>query len=134
MKAAIAILIVAGVIFGVYKGWEYWDTMKENETRVANSNTTQFTPSDQLPGLPKPLEKSLQQAQSGGPKTMKAWLDMYKPSVKDPRLAAIELDYVLLITKDNPIEAKRIFRDVKARTSPDSPVYPRIQALEKTYE
>ena len=135
MKIAITILIIAGVVFGGYKLWEYWDTMKEGESRASTSSVVQVA-SDQLPGLPKELEPSFQQAQKNGPKAMKAWLEKTKSSrvVKDPRLAAIELDYVLMITKDDPIEAKRIFHDVKERTPSDSPLYPRIKALEKTYE
>lgn len=134
MKIVISILIIAGVIFGGYKLWEYWDTMKENENRSTTS--TVQVPSEQLQGLPRELEASLQQAQKNGPKAMKAWIDKVKSSrlVKDPRLGGIELDYLLLITKDDPLEAKRIFHDVKERTPPDSPLYPRIKALEKTYE
>ena len=135
MKIAITILIIAGVVFGGYKLWEYWDTMKEGESRASTSSVVQVA-SDQLPGLPKELEPSFQQAQKNGPKAMKAWLDKTKSSrvVKDPRLAAIELDYVLMITKDDPIEAKRIFHDVKERTPPTSQIFDRIKQLEKTYE
>jgi hypothetical protein len=134
MKAVISILIVIGVIFGGYKLWEYWDTTNENEGK-APPTTTQVS-SEQLKGLPQKLEQSLQKAQKGGPKALKAWLDKTKPSgmVQDPRLAAIELDYVLMITKDDPLEAKRIFHEVKERTPTDSPLYPRIKGLEKTYE
>ena len=133
MKIVISILIIAGVAFGGYKLWEYWDTTNENEGK---STTVQPISPGQLKGLPEKLEASLQQAQKGGPKAMKAWLEKTKPSgmVLDPRLAAIELDYVLMITKDDPVEAKRIFHEVKDRTPNDSPLYPRIKALEKTYE
>jgi hypothetical protein len=55
-------------------------------------------------------------------------------AVKDPRLAWIELDYVLMITKDDPVQAKRVFQDVKQRTPPESKIYPRIKSLEKNYE
>ena len=39
MKAAIAILIIAGAVFGAYKVWEYWDKTNENESRVADVNS-----------------------------------------------------------------------------------------------
>ena len=135
MKAVIAILIVVGVAFGAYKVWEYWDTMKESEGKRQTVATVEVSP-DKLTGLPQKLEPSLQEAQKGGAKTLKVWLDKTKPAglVKDPRLASIELDYVLMITKDDPIEAKRIFHQVKDRTPADSPLLPRIKALEKTYE
>ena len=133
MKIVISILIIVGVVFGGYKRWEYWDATNENEGKPT---TVQPISAEQLKGLPQKLEPSLQQAQKGGPKAMKAWLEKTKPSgmVQDPRLAAIELDYVLMITKDDPVEAKRIFHEVKERTPTDSPLYPRIKALEKTYE
>jgi hypothetical protein len=44
------------------------------------------------------------------------------------------LDYVVLVAKDDPAEARRVFTRVKTRTSTTSPVYPRIESLAKTYE
>ncbi len=35
---------------------------------------------------------------------------------------------------ENPLAAKRVFSEVKKRTPLESPVYPRIKELEKTYE
>ena len=91
---------------------------------------------ERLEGLPSQLEPSLQEAQKKGAAGLKAWLDQYKrsPLVKDPRLAWIELDYVVGIAAENPLAAKRVFSEVKKRTPPESPVYPRIKELEKTYE
>jgi len=54
--------------------------------------------------------------------------------VQDPRKAWIELDYCVMVAREDPAEAKRVFRDVKARTAASSPVWPRIQKLQKTYE
>jgi len=54
--------------------------------------------------------------------------------VQDPRKAWIQLDYVLLLTRQNPQEAKRVFNEVKDRTLPNSPVWPRIQSMEKSYQ
>ena len=64
------------------------------------------------------------------------WLEKAKrsPQIKDPRLAWIELDYVLKVSASNPAEAKRVFIEVKQRIPTDSPVYPRIKSLEKNYE
>jgi len=134
MKAAITILIIVGVVFGGYKLWEYWDEV-EHEKEMKASTQVDISP-ESLPGLPQQLQPSLQQAQKGGPKALKAWIDGTKKSgsVKDPRLAWIELDYVLMITKDDPIEAKRVFKEVKDRTPTDSKIYPRIKSLEKNYE
>jgi hypothetical protein len=54
--------------------------------------------------------------------------------VSDPRLAAIELDYIVLIGSTNPQEARRLFTAVKQRTPPNSPIYERVKRLEKTYQ
>jgi hypothetical protein len=135
MKALITILIIVGVAFGAYKIWEYWDNVQQERDQKQNAPVTQISPGS-LPGLPQKMEQGLTDAEKGGPKALKAWLDKAKPSgaVKDPRLAWIELDYVLMITKDDPVEAKRIFRDVQQRIPADSPVAKRVKALEKNYE
>jgi hypothetical protein len=39
-----------------------------------------------------------------------------------------------MISVKDPVEAKKIFAEVKKRTPPDSPIYPRIKLLSKTYE
>ncbi len=134
MKALIAILIAVAIAFGAYKIWQYWDTV-ENEREKDKNPPAQIT-GDRLEGVPWKLEQSLHQAEKGGPKALKAWLDQTKRAgaVKDPRLAWIELDYVLMITKDDPVEAKRIFAEIKQRIPPDSPVQQRIKTLEKNYE
>ena len=64
---------------------------------------------------------------------MKAWLKQYHGYVADPKLAAIELDYVVLAGAKNFIEAKEIFAAVKQRIPTNSPIYPRIKQLERTY-
>jgi len=135
MKVVIIILIVVGVGFGAYKIWEYWDNVEHEREMKQNAPQTEVS-GDSLPGVPYNLEKGLKDAEKGGPKALKAWLDKVKPTglVKDPRLGWIELDYVLMITKDDPVEAKRIFAQVKQRTPPDSPVMKRISGLAKNYE
>lgn len=130
MKPLIVIFIIVGVAFGGWKIWDYW---KAKEAEEAQKNAPQVKP-EELPGLPYGLQDSLAKAQSGGAKTLKAWLDAYAKSVRDPRLASIQLDYVLLIGRENPAEARRVFADVKKRTPSNSPVYPRIKQLEPTYE
>jgi len=87
-----------------------------------------------LPGLPANLEASLQVAQKQGVVGMRNWLNLYRRYVSDPRLAEIELDYVVLISSTNPQEARRLFTVVKQRTPTNSPVYARVKRLEKTYQ
>lgn len=133
MKVLIVILLVAGALFGGWKLLEYWDDVAAEREAKQQAAAAQLDPK-QLPGLPYQLEPELQEASKKGAAGIKEWLDKYNrsPFLKDPRLAWIELDYVALIYRKNPLEAKRVFAKVKARTPPESPVYPRIRILEKS--
>lgn len=136
MKALISILILVLVVMGGYKLWEHWQTMEDQRRLDRKTATGADIKPDQLPGLPFQLENKLHDAQRGGPQTFKRFLDACRlyPDVKDPRLAWMELDYVIMISNSDPIEAKKIFRQVKNRTETNSVIYPRIQALSRTYE
>ena len=136
MKLLISILIVLAVGIGGYKLWEHWNQVKERrllEQRAAKG--AEINP-ETLSGLPYQLAPRLVEAQKAGPTALKNFIDACKryPDVKDPRLAWIELDYVVMISGTDPVEAKKIFFEVKKRTPTDSPIYPRIRAMEKTYE
>ena len=135
MKALIAIVAVVVVCFGAYKIWEYWDQTDQERAAKQHPTSESLDPT-RLPGLDPKYEALLQQARREGAASLKRWLEAYKSSgvAKDPRLAWIELDYVVMISTENPIEAKKVFARVKSRTPADSPVYPRMKALEKTYE
>jgi len=137
MKALIVILLLVGLALGGWKIKEYYHKVSQEEEAKRQAAAVVNISPEQLPGLPYQLEPSLRQAQEDGPKALKQWLETYRPSplVKDPRLAWIELDYVLML-RNNPLEAKRVFAEVKGRIAPDpnSPVYRRIQVMEKTYE
>jgi len=134
MKVIIAIVVVALLGFVGFKVWEYW-TQTEGDKPLAGNPTGEVRPTS-LQGLPPQLEPRLLEAQRRGPDTFKEFIDSIKksPLVKDPRLAWIELDYVVMIASRDPAEAKRLFAKIKERTPPDSPVYPRIKSLEKTFE
>jgi hypothetical protein len=86
-----------------------------------------------MPGLPAHLESSLAAAQRQGADGLKVWLKTHRASVRDPRLADIELDYVVMVAGKNFGEAREVLAAVKARTPEDSPVYPRLKKLEKAY-
>jgi hypothetical protein len=136
MKAAISILIIIGFIFGVYKIWDYWDNLDRQKVQSIQKAEKEAVRGESLPGLPQALEADLTKAKADGPKATKAFLDRIKksPKVADPRLAWIELDYVVAVSLQDPVEAKRAFREVKQRVTPDSPVYKRMKELEKTYD
>jgi hypothetical protein len=135
MKIAISILIIVAVIFVGYKGWEYWDTVSKERESKKQAETSQIDGRSR-PGVPYQAENALQEAYNKGAPALKEWLESARRSgvVKDPRLAWIELDYMVRISGENPVEAKKIFAEVKKRTPADSPVYRRIKELEKTYQ
>jgi hypothetical protein len=136
MKALLSILIIAGVIFTIWKGFNYWDEV--NHRRTAEERATERAQVDprRLPGMGPELEQSLAQATQGGARGLKAWLDEQKKQgkIEDPRLAWVELDYVVQVAQQDPVAAKQVFAAVKARTPADSPVYQRVKQLEKTFE
>jgi hypothetical protein len=133
-KILITLAIVAIVALGAWQLFEYWEKVQdEKETARQQAASKEVNP-DALPGLPDGWNVSLQAAEQHGATALGDWLKKYGNGVHDPRKAWIQLDYVLLITRDNPQEAKRIFAEVRDRTPPTSPVWPRIHELEKSYE
>ncbi len=135
MTKIIAVFIIALFLFGVYHLVLYYDKV-QNE-KEADQQAARFKPKggDQLPGMPYQLESSLQAAEQNGATGLGNWLKVYGPKIEDPRKAWIELDYCVLLARDNPAEARRIFGEVKQRTPPSSPLLgPRIKELAKTYE
>jgi hypothetical protein len=132
MKIAIGILILALVGFGGFKLWEYWGSTEQNKVVDPSAGLRP----ESLQGLPSGLEQPLVDAKAKGPEAFREFIDNIKksPLVKDPRLAWIELDYVVMVAAKDPREAKKVFAKVKERTPTDSPVYPRIQSLEKNFQ
>jgi hypothetical protein len=135
MKLLIAVLIIAAVGFLGWKVYERWDETSREQDLKQSQASVQID-SRSLPGVDSRLERSLEEAYKGGAKGIRAWLDQQgrSPFVKDPRLAAIELDYAVLLLAEKPAEARKVFEQVKERTPSDSPLYPRIQQMQKTFE
>ncbi len=134
MTKLIAIVIIALVLFG---GWElflYWEKIQNEKVEEQKQAAAARVVGDSLPGMPFQLDASFRNAQQQGAAAMTAWLKTYGSRVEDPRKAWIELDYCVMIARDNPAEARRIFAEVKQRTPPSSPLIPRIKDLAKTYE
>jgi len=133
-KTLIIILIVVAVGLGAWQLFDYWQKVEnEKDADAKNAAAAVVTP-ESLSGLPYQYEASLKAAQQQGADALGNWLKLYGPAVQDPRKAWIQLDYVLLLTRQNPQEAKRVFNEVKDRTLPNSPVWPRIQSMEKSYQ
>jgi hypothetical protein len=135
MKAMIAILIVLAIGFVGWRLYEYYGRVNTGQASEQTAPIEEIRP-ERLAGLPYQLEPKLREAQAAGPVVFKAFIDNLRnyPDVKDPRLAWIELDYVVMLSVSDPIEAKRLFAKIKKRTPPDSPILPRLRALAKTYE
>ena len=133
MTKLITVGIIVVVLYLAYHLFLYWEKVRD-EKDAQEAATRAVVRPESLPGLPYQLEASLQAAQGQGPNIFRKWLETYGPMIEDPRKAWIELDYCLLLARENPKEARRVFAEVKKRTPPDSPVYPRVAQLEKTYE
>jgi len=133
MTKIIAAVIIAAVLYG---GWElffYWERVK-NEKEDQKKHSVMVVQPDSLAGLPPELDNALRAAQNQGADGLKNFLKAYGNRLQDPRKAWIELDYCQMIARENTAEAKHVFAEVKQRTPHNSPVWPRIQQLEKTYD
>jgi hypothetical protein len=137
MKALITIFIVLVAVFiftqimGVYKR-----SVRSDGSAGSPPAQHDSTPAagENLPGLPSYLEASLAAAQSQGVEALGKWLDTWAKHVQDPRLAWIELDYVVLLNLKDHKAARQKFLETQARIPPGSPIYERIQKLAPAYE
>ena len=134
MTKVIAIFIIVLVLYGGWEMFLYWDKVKNEEQASQKQAAAAVIDPNNLPGLPQNVVPALHAAEKQGAVGLKNFLRDYNRVIQDPRKAWIEIEYVLMITRDNPQEAKRIFAEVKDRTPPTSPVWPKIQQLEKTYQ
>ena len=131
LKLLITVVIVAALAFGGWELYLQWNDVKEKkEEKVATPPAEQGP----LSGMPSTLEAAYDIAKGQGASGLKRFLARNGKQIQDPRLASIELDYVVLVSKDNIAEARTVFARVKNRIDPSSPVYERMKQLEKTYE
>lgn len=130
----IAIAIVALMLFGSFKLFFYFEQVKNERETEKKQAAAALVVGDQLEGLPQSLVSSLQAAQTQGAAGLRNWLKSFGHAVQDPRKAWIELDYIVMLARDNPAEARALFAEVKQRTPPSSPVWPRIKQLQTTFE
>ena len=121
--------------FGLLKQLlDSYQSAKEQEWAENFSGATTPSQPENLPGLPVSLELALEAARKNGAAGIGDFLNRYRYTIRDPRLAEIELDYVVLMNHKNPAEARRVFRFVQQRTRSSSPLYERVKKLEKTYQ
>lgn len=134
MTKLIAIFIIVLAIFAGWKLVAYYQKVAEESQKAEKVEMGANIRPEELPGLSWNLQSSLQAAQKNGATGLRDWLKAYGAQVHDPRKAWIEMDYCMAILRDDPNEAKRIFNSVRERTKTNSPVYPRIRQLEKTFQ
>ena len=131
MKFIVGAIIVIGLAVGGWNLYVYWGNFKEKD--AAATTPVQVDTSD-LRGMPASLESALDAAKKRGAVGLHDFLATYGKTIADPKLASIELDYVVLVAQSSPGEARVTFAKVKKRTPANSPVYKRVKQLEKTYE
>ena len=133
MTKLIWALIIVVVIFCGWQLFQYWEKVDNEEATKKREAAAMLNPAA-LPGVPPELEQSYQTAQQHGAAALRNWLKAHDKVVQDPRRAWIELDICVGITRDDPAEARRIFKAVRDRTPPKSPIQPRLKQLESSYE
>lgn len=133
MTKLISVLIIVVVVFCGYQLFLKWEAVQKEEETKKKEAAAVVNPA-YLPGMPSQLDQSYQQVSQQGTAALRNWLKTYDSVLQDPRKAWIELDLCVSLTREDPSEARRIFKAVKDRTPPGSPVQPRIKQLEKTYE
>ena len=136
MKILITILVILGIGVGAYKLFDYWDTTNQDQAVTKAAADGSDIIETELPGMPFTLEQKYGQLKAKGASGLKEFLDAYgkAPKFQDPRKAWVELDYAVMIAGSDPVEAKKIYADVKSRIKTNAPIYRRIRAMQNTFE
>jgi hypothetical protein len=136
MKILITILVILGVVVGAYKLFDYWEKTSADQEVNKKAEDGSDIQEAMLPGMPYQLEMKYGQAKQKGVTGVREFLEAYgkAPKFEDPRKAWVELDYVVMIAGSDPVEAKKIFADVKGRIRTNAPIYRRIRSMSKTFE
>ena len=134
MTKLITVFLIVLALFVGYRIFVYWEKVdSEQDLRQEEEARRRIEDPNGLTGLPWEVTESYNQVKSD-PAALRRWLKANQSRVQDPRLAWIQLDFVELIGRDSPNEAREVFNSVKPRIGTNSPIYPRIQKLEKTFQ
>lgn len=133
MRQFLTVVLVIGALWLGFRFYNYARTTIKESDKPTRVNYNAPAPG-KLPGMPASMEADLDQARSQGATGLATWLSRNRFQVSDPRLAEIELDYVVLVGPGDREEAKRALDSIGRRIKPDSPVYGRYEQLRKTYE
>lgn len=147
MSKFLGILVLLALGYGIYALVNHYQNFESDPNAGAVSATITTSedgtllpppgeeiPTESLAGLPPNFDKTLKAAYGKGAAGLGAWLKLYRTYVSDPRRAAIELDYCVLLVRTDPGQAKMLFAEVKKRVAPDSPLYARVKRLAPTFE
>jgi len=139
----LGVLVLLALGYGVYYLVTYYKDFEQKQAPLAVNLPADPNPpvpgdpnipSESLAGLPQRLEAGLKAAYAQGATGLGTWLRVNRRYTGDPRLAAVELDYAVLLSRTNPDEAKKVFQSVSRRTKPDSPIYARVKKLEALFQ
>jgi hypothetical protein len=130
----IAVLIYGGYLLTMAVKNQFTKIEQQSGTQPNNAPPAPAVSSADLPGMPPQLAASLETAEQSGPMTLKKWLDANRKFLRDPKLADIELDYAVAVFRQDSGEARAIFKNVKDRTPPQSPLQARLKRLEPTLQ
>lgn len=132
MTKAIWVLIFLVVGYLGYLLFLQWEKAKGDDAARQQEAAAAVVNGDMLAGLPYQLDASFRAARQKGALALQTWFKANEAQLADPRKAWIQLELAVLMTRENPTEAKRIYATVKGRVPPASPVYSKVQELEKT--
>lgn len=130
----IAALLILLVVWGAYRMFSYYKEVQEKRWIEQEQATAEGVDPETLDGVPRALLSSLRNAEAQGAAALGQWLETNGNYIRDPRKAWIQLDYCTLIAREDPQEAKAVFADVERRLREDSPVYPRLKQLQRSFE
>lgn len=127
----VAILLLLG-----FAGWRFAAYYREVNRQIEerNNHWEQTSAPAESPRMSPALESSLAAAKTRGASEFKKWIRQYRQYVQEPRLSEIELNYVIIVGRSDPVEARRVFAAVRKRNGKSSPLAARIQKLAKTYQ
>lgn len=133
MRQFLTVVLVIGGLWLGFRFFNYARTTIRDSEKPTRVNVNAPAPG-KLPGMPAHMEAGFDQARSEGASGLAAWLARNRFQVSDPRLAEIELDYVVLVGPADRAEAKQALASIGRRIKPDSPVYEKYARLRSTYE
>lgn len=130
MRKVLTVVLIAAALWAGLKFFRY---AKSEVARQEQTDSPQRYAPGRLPGLPLELEDSLAVAQRGGVNAFRRWMAQHRGQIREPRLTAIELDFVVLTGRNNPTEARGVLNLIKQRITPQHPQYRRFQQLDQAY-